>query len=355
MKKWICDHIKSTIAVFIFGTIPMSIGAAESCRILFQEIQIKKSVVTNIHGEKFFIIPVANNLKMAYRDERPSKWNGITYVLTPGLSESSAFFDSHAVALLKMGYRVVRLEPLNIGQSLLAQAGAPRLNLNLQADAMAQAQVIQSLNLKPNTAILYGHSRGAAISLIIENLMGPHFFKRIYISNSYVRWLANVYKQQANEQISAATKWMQLFNPFYYNPAMKGYIDNQSKIWSQIYANYGVDFAIGMTNFKDIVRKKIQNRSAQKATGLDLETEVEGVMAQYNAMIDSSILEYAQRAQKNGTDIRIGVGENDILVPKLIVDELNDALGTQVDTQFPGGHMSPIDQFDRFIKWITQE
>jgi pimeloyl-ACP methyl ester carboxylesterase len=303
-------------------------------------------------GAKFSVMPVLQGYKMAFRDEKPKKWNGKTYVFTPGLSETSSFYDSHAAALLQSGFRVVRLEPLNIGESLIAQRG-PIADLGLEVDAAAQAEVIKSLNLKPGSVVLVGHSRGGAISLIISALFEPHFFSRIYLSNSYVRWLPPVYKEQTSAQLLATARMMNWFNPWSYNPLTAGMVDASAQMLSKFYANLGVDMAMGMTNFEGVVRHHIQNRDPSKATGLPLATEVAGVMAQYNAMRDSSILVYAQSAGDRGVDVRVGVAERDALMPQLTINELTQALGVHSVHGFRGGHMTPIEQFHSFMAWIT--
>lgn len=343
-------------SLFLFF-LTISFGVASKANNLqctdYYQMVTQKTVVDKNDNDRFHVKTVLGNYKMAYRDEIPEPWNGLTYILNPGLSESSSFFDLHALALLKLGYRVVRLEPFNVGRTLEEQ-GTPIEGLGLEKDATAQAEIIKNLNLKPMTTILVGHSRGGATSLIINFLLGPGFFKRVYLSNSYYRWLPELYKEKVSSQLLAWTRLIHLFNPASYMPVTASIIDHTMQNWSKINASLGVDLATGLVNFETVVRKHIERRSAKNNSGLAAPLLVAGIMAQYNAMKASSVETYAQMARIFSTDVRIGIAKYDPLVPPSATEGLSKALGVSSVTTLPGGHMMPLKEIDKFLAWITE-
>lgn len=289
-------------------------------------------------------------LKMAFRDEKPISWNGQTFVFTPGLSETGLFFERHAAYLLKKGFRVVRLEPFNVGETLLAQ-GRPIYNLDLNIDALAQTEVIKSLNLDPGTVTLVGHSRGGATSIIIASLFQRGFFKDVYISNSYFRWLPDVIQDQWSGQMQLGMNFPTLLIPAYYSLFSQSMIA-LNRVVAQAIAAQGVNFSFGMVDFRSILATYFDERRKKNPTAKRIPFELDAAMAQYSSMEHSSVRESAVAVYRMGIQVKVGVAQKDPLVPRSVIKELSSALGISSVQEFQGGHMTPIEQFDKFMEWI---
>ncbi len=297
------------------------------------------------------------NLRMAYRDEIPDNWTGKTYAFSPGLSKSSLYYEPLVADLLEAGIRVVRFDAFNTGGTL-KENGGPLKGLSLEADGIAQAKILTRLNLVPGSVYIIGHSRGAATALITANILGPEFIARIDMVNPYVRWLPQVYKEQASAALFSNTRNMNLLNPWSYHPLTAHFVEMGDRYWSNFWANFGVEALMGAVNFESIVRKEIKNRPVSEATHSDFETEVAGVMAQFNAMKDSSILNVASEAHQKGIRAGLWTANQDRLVPQSVVHELGGTLNLNPrSTDFKtvdGGHNSPIAQTQKFLKWLLR-
>ncbi len=298
------------------------------------------------------------DLHMAFRDQIPDNWNGKTYVFSPGLSKTSLYFDPVVQPLLDQGIRVIRFDAFNTGGSLVVNGG-PKDGLNLEADGIAQAKILARLNLTPGQVYLIGHSRGAATAMITANILGPQFIARVDAVNPYVRWLPNVFKEQASDSLQAWIRLINLFNPLAYHPVTKSLFDTTIKNWSELWANFGIEVALGFRDFESIVRKDIQTRSSNEATQIDFETEVAGVMAQYNAMKEASILPVAKSISQQGLRAGVWSAKQDrVLVPSKVVAELRTALNLGWFSNdyklVDGTHHDPIEQTQNFLNWLLR-
>ncbi|MBW2962028.1 alpha/beta fold hydrolase [Mesonia aestuariivivens] len=116
------------------------------------------------------------NLKMAYIDEKPNKWNGQTVVLLHGKNFNIAYWETTIELLKKNHYRVVAPDQIGFGKST-----KPKY---FQYTFQQLAENTKNLlsEIKVENPIILGHSMGGMLAARFT-LMYPNYTKQLVLVN----------------------------------------------------------------------------------------------------------------------------------------------------------------------------
>lgn len=152
------------------------------------------------------------NLKMAYMDAKPAKWNGKTILLLHGKNFNGYYFESVAKTLSSEGFRVVMPDQIGFGKSSKPQ----QYQFSFHQMAENTKSIMDDLGIQQ--FMVLGHSMGGMLAarmavmypanvekLILENPIGLEDYKRFSpyqnVDNQYAAELKNTYESYKNYQL----------------------------------------------------------------------------------------------------------------------------------------------------------
>lgn len=116
------------------------------------------------------------NIKMAYMDVKPKKFNGQVVVLLHGKNFSGAYWEQTARDLLKEGYRVIMPDQVGFGKSSKPKTFA----YTFQYLSKLTQDVLNHLKIKKY--LLVGHSMGGMLAMRMS-IMYPENIKKLVLVN----------------------------------------------------------------------------------------------------------------------------------------------------------------------------
>jgi len=141
------------------------------------------------------------SLKMAYMDVQPEKANGKTIVLLHGKNFNGAYWEQTAAALSKLGFRVIIPDQIGFGKSSKPE----HFQYSFHQLAANTKKILDTLNIQK--AIILGHSMGGMVAarftlmypdvaqkLILENPIGLEDYKLKVPYQSVDKWFQSELK-----------------------------------------------------------------------------------------------------------------------------------------------------------------
>lgn len=186
------------------------------------------------------------DLKMAYMDTKPARWNGKTILLLHGKNFNGYYFESVANALNKEGFRVVMPDQIGFGKS----SKPKQYQFSFHQLAENTKSVMDDLGIEK--FMVLGHSMGGMLAsrmavmypgnvekLILENPIGLEDYKRF---SPY----QNIEKQYASELKNTYDSYKKYQLQFYYDGKWKPEYDK----WLNLLAGWTIhkDFPITAWN-----------------------------------------------------------------------------------------------------------
>lgn len=298
-----------------------------------------------------YTTPNSKGEMIAYVVEKPPRWNGQTVVLISGISRGMLFWNFHAEDLYDQGYRVVRLDSHNIGETL--RANGVKRTPRIEDDADAVLAVLEELNIQRNV-YLVGHSRGAAVAILVgyhlENDGRPA--KKILAANPYVQWLPSHFSNGTADKVSAMMSpldiWAQL--PFVgsWVQAGKDMTVATMKGTHEATANMASSMM-----YSEVAAKFLSSREPHERVGLSIFVEIRGVSEVMDGMKNTTILPVAEKLE---TPVTIYSTCN-TLEPQPLISKLHNTLRNPTPVQYlaqTGDHCAPTAHYTEFKKVLNQ-
>jgi pimeloyl-ACP methyl ester carboxylesterase len=267
---------------------------------------------------RYAILPsVDGEQKIAYRAQKPERWNKKTVVLLSGLSRNMDFWNAHADHLLAGGFQVVRLDFNNIGRTL-SKNGIRRYS-RMENDRDAVTAVLEDAGISHNL-YLVGHSRGAAIAFMAAKELEGRGVKieGVLAANPYVEWLENYYMGNfGTSRLDAHTSWAK-------------------------------------SKFLTIAREALRQRGPEEIVpGLSEQTEADAIAEVLAEMVDTNIIGIANKIAAPVTLI----SSDNVMEPAPLIAKLSSALNHRGPRQYLGkgkDHLFPLSDPREFQKILDE-
>jgi pimeloyl-ACP methyl ester carboxylesterase len=285
-------------------------------------------------------------MQIAFADQYdPEIWNGTTIVLVSGLSRNIHYWDPHMAELIPAGFRVIRLDLHNVGETL--RSNGIVASPTIADDATAVAGLIKPLQGK---VILVGHSRGAAVAISAALKLSPRTDLSLALAMPYVNWLSDYHEKKNAELIGNLSRLgHRLFNPFYWNPLTAPVVDETIDAMAPELAHAETL----LFNPRSFILTALKNRSTAEQTGLPVETEVAGILENLKGMEHYSVLPEAGRITN---PVWLLTASEDTLLPAENVQLLKAALNKTAvhHEKIQGTHYFPSQKVSEFVDWIKK-
>jgi len=211
--------VKTQLLILIFFILPLWLRAQNSN---LQNLDINLSTVDYPFEVHILDLHIQNqDLKMAYMDIHPEKFNQKTIVLLHGKNFNGAYWETTIRELVKNGYRVIFPDKIGFGKS----SKPSHFQYTFQQLAHNTKTLLDSLGIS-KTAVL-GHSMGGMLAtrfalmypettqkLILENPIGLEDYQQMVPYQKVDNWFKNELGQTYDK-----IKQYQL--TFYYNNKWK--------------------------------------------------------------------------------------------------------------------------------------